>query len=281
MVDRNQSSHGMCGKPSDPLCCISVNKIFDSARDKDCLEDVRVHICDCYQEIVDRATAIRCKSIDVIDTNISIETVPFNKGYYQVTIRYYFCLIFECCLCNGRSEEVKGLCAFDKKIILYGSEKNVNVFTSDPDQNNFCQNNITCTTEPTLPTVTVEVAAPICLDTKIVERCRPFGHCCMCVDAIPDNVRSRFNGCFNDDIGANSIYVTIGVFSIIRMERPVQLILPACNLYLPEKDSTPSGTTDPCGIFGKMGFPVNEFFPYMSGGESLDRPQPNNNGCCK
>lgn len=47
MVERNQPMHSPCGKPNDPGCCVSVNKIFDSARDKDCLEDLRVHLCDC------------------------------------------------------------------------------------------------------------------------------------------------------------------------------------------------------------------------------------------
>ena len=61
MVERNQPMHSPCGKPNDPGCCVSVNKIFDSARDKDCLEDLRVHLCDCSQEILDRAGAVRVR----------------------------------------------------------------------------------------------------------------------------------------------------------------------------------------------------------------------------
>lgn len=55
MVERNgPSGGGLCNKPSDPLCCVSVNKIFDSVRDKDCLEDLRVYLCDIAQEVIDR-----------------------------------------------------------------------------------------------------------------------------------------------------------------------------------------------------------------------------------
>ena len=63
MVERNGPSlgGGLCNKPSEPLCCVSVNKIFDSVRDKDCLEDLRVYLCDSAQEVVDRATAIRTR----------------------------------------------------------------------------------------------------------------------------------------------------------------------------------------------------------------------------
>ncbi len=39
---------GLCNKPR-ALCCVSVNKIFDSVRDKDCLEDLRVYLCDIAQ----------------------------------------------------------------------------------------------------------------------------------------------------------------------------------------------------------------------------------------
>lgn len=264
MIERNQPAHSPCGKPCEPQCCLTVRKVFDSARDKDCLEDLRVHLCDCAQEIVDRASAVRCKNVEVIDTNINLETVPFNRGFYQVTVRYYFCVTLECCLCSGKSQEVKGLCAYDKKIILFGSEKNVSVFTSDPANNSFCQSpDLFCKEQPKLPTVVVEVADPICLDTKLIERVRPFGHCCMSVDAIPDNVRDRFEGNFAEGFGSHRVYVTIGMFSVVRMEREVQIIIPSCNYCLPDKESTPCGNTDPCSTFGKMNFPITEFYPYV------------------
>lgn len=264
MVERNGPLGGLCGGKQESLCCISVNKVFDSARDKDCLEDLRVYLCDQAQEVVDRATAVRCKSADVINTGISIDTVPFNRGFYSVTVRYYFCVTLECCVGGGRVQEVKGLCAFDKKIVLYGSEKNVSVFKSDPDENGFCfdEGDLKCDTAPTLPSVVVEVAEPIALDTKLVERLRPFGNCCMCVDAIPEPIRNLFEGFFVDGVGVNNVYVTLGVFSVIRMERRVQLMLPTCNFCLPEKDSRPINNDDPCSIFGKMQFPLGEFYPY-------------------
>lgn len=263
MVERNSPFGGLCGKP-EQLCCINVNKIFDSSRDKDCLEDVRVYLCDHAQEVIDRASAVRTKDADIINTNISIETVPFNRGYYQVTIRYFFCITLEACVSNGRVCEVQGLCVFDKKVILFGSEKNVSVFTSDPNEDGFCpaHTELKCESEPTLPIVVVEVAAPIALDTKLIDRCKPFGHCCINAEAIPDSVRARFEGNFVDGIGANAVYVTLGIFSVIRMERPVQLVLPATSFCLPEKDCRPHENCDPCSIFGKMNFPMGEFFPY-------------------
>ena len=98
--------------------CIDTNRVYDSCADKDCLEDVKVYIPDCFQELIDRATAIRSKSIKVAGTNINVEPVPFNKGYFQICIRYYFCITFEVCICGGKSAEIGGLAVFYKKIIF-------------------------------------------------------------------------------------------------------------------------------------------------------------------
>jgi hypothetical protein len=271
---------GFCSRSCDQLCCVSVNKIFDSAKDKDCLEDVKVYVPDCFQEFIDRATAIRSKSIKVAGTNINVEPVPFNKGYFQVCIRYYFCITFEVCICGGKSQEFCGLAVFDKKIILFGSEKNVNIFKSNPDCNSFCpdSSDIRCDLQPTLPTVVLEVADPICLDVKIVEKCKRFGNCRTHLDTIPDCIRESFDGNIVDGYGVNELFVSIGVFSIVRMERPVQIVIPSSTFCLPEKDSTPcDGNSNPCSIFSKMNFPIQEFFPYADDGCIK---MPNDKGKC-
>ena len=280
MVEKNSPHGGLCGRP-ERYSCINVNKVFDSAKDKDCLEDVRVYICDTSQDIIDRASAVRTKNIEVINTNINIETVPFNKGYYQVTIRYYFCVTLEACVNNGCVQEVKGLCAFDKKIILYGSEKNVSVFTSDPEKNSFCfdESDLRCESASPLPTVVVEVAAPICLDTKVIERTKEFGSCCMCLESIPERVRERFSGEFVDCCGKNRIYISIGVFSVIRMERQVQLMIPVTEFCIPEHSSKPNECSDPCNVFGKLQFPMEEFYPYAEDQIENDRRRGNDKNC--
>ena len=102
----------------------------------------------------------------------------------------------------------------------------------------------------------------------------------MCIDAIPEPIRSRFDGDFVDGVGMNNVYVTIGVFSVIRMERKVQLMLPACHFCLPDKDSKPCNNDDPCSIFGKMQFPVGEFYPYAEDQfGNYERNQARNGGC--
>ncbi|MBQ3081399.1 MAG: hypothetical protein IJC49_03000 [Clostridia bacterium] len=271
-----------CGK-QEPLCCITANKVFDSARDKDCLEDIRVFLCECSQEVVDHATSVRCKGAEVIATDITIDPVPFNKGFYQVLIRYFICITAEVCVC-GKSYEVKGLSVYDKKVILYGSEKNVSVFTSDPEDNSFCRlpKHLKCESDPTLPTVVVEVATPICLDIKLVERCKCFGNCCCSIDSLPEGVKARFDSPFIDGEGRNELFVSVGIFSVIRMERPVQIVIPASRFCLPDKDSVPAiSSSDPCNVFGRMNFPMDEFFPYAEDGKGHKSEDKYDRGCCK
>ena len=54
---------------------------------------------------------------------------------------------------------------------------------------------------------------------------------------------------------------TIGQFSIIRLERDTQLVVPAYDYCMPEKECPGTVSDDPCTLFSRIQFPVDEFFP--------------------
>ena len=137
MPERNNAGPGLHHMFRDSVC-IDCNKIMDSCRDKDCLEDIKVFLSDFSQEIVDRATAIRCRDAQVIWTHVTVEPIPFNRGFYQIDIRFLFKISFEACVCMGKAQDIEGIAVFDKKVILFGSEGNVSIFRSDPCMNSFC-----------------------------------------------------------------------------------------------------------------------------------------------
>ncbi len=56
-------------------------------------------------------------------------------------------------------------------------------------------------------------------------------------------------------------YTTIGQFSLIRLERNTQLLIPAYDYSLPDKECPGSSEDDLCELFGRIRFPVEEFFP--------------------
>ena len=57
------------------------------------------------------------------------------------------------------------------------------------------------------------------------------------------------------------LYTTLGQFSLIRLERDSQLVIPVYNYSLPENECMGSTDDDPCTLFGRIRFPVEEFYP--------------------
>ncbi len=109
-----------------------------------------------------------------------------------------------------------------------------------------------------------ETLDPLILSAKIVEPSCRCG-CCCDLREVPENI-----GClFGDDIilsdEVKKLYVTLGQFSIIRLERDIQLLMPAYDICMPAKECNCSGPNsreeDPCDMFEQFEFPVEEFFP--------------------
>ena len=57
------------------------------------------------------------------------------------------------------------------------------------------------------------------------------------------------------------VYLTLGQFSIIRLERDSQLLIPAYDYCVPQKECPGCGEEDPCAVFRRVQFPMEEFFP--------------------
>ena len=71
--------------------CIEAMRVFDSCSSQDCLEDLELTFCDpCMQELINSASYIKCKCVEVVNTTFGIDPVPFNKGFYTVDLTYTF-----------------------------------------------------------------------------------------------------------------------------------------------------------------------------------------------
>ena len=72
--------------------------------------------------------------------------------------------------------------------------------------------------------------------------------------------------------------------SLVRLERDTQLLIPAYDYCLPEKECACQGAEcgeDPCEIFRKVQFPVDEFFPPNSvAPKTAASYQEARSGCC-
>ncbi|MEG2378179.1 MAG: hypothetical protein RSC43_07480 [Clostridia bacterium] len=119
-----------CHATAKEAVCIHTNRIYDSCRDKECLEDLRVYPTRCSQEIIDKASSVKCKSAELIWTQIDVSEVTFNRGFYAVDITFFYRVTVDAYGCGCRPHEVCGLATYEKRVILYGSEGNVHIFNS-------------------------------------------------------------------------------------------------------------------------------------------------------
>ena len=241
------------------LVSIETNRILDSCRDRDCFEDVKVILTDFGNEILEHTTNVRAKSACITWTYIGIDPVRFNRGFYSVTIKFYIKIVFEACLCGGRSQEFEGVAVVEKKVILYGSESNVSVFKSNPDASDYCAVPDPCCSTKNVPIAIVEVVDPILLNSRVREPEEHCGCCCCCND-IPHSVSSRLNGNLCDAEG-RYLTVSLGIFSVVRIVRPAQYLIHATEYCVPDKECVGAEDDNPCALFRSMAFPTAEFCP--------------------
>lgn len=237
--------------------CIDTYRVLDSSRDRDCYEDVRVYLTSVGQEIIDRTCSVRVRNAEVVWTYIGVDPIQFNCGFYQLTVRYYILLTLEGCIGTGRSQDFSGIAVLEKRAVLYGGEGNVKIFSSSADAG-YCDFD---PTDPSsnVPVGVVEVVDPIALSVKICDRSAQCG-CCYCnCDEIPETVASTFIGELVDPEEGNRLYVSLGIFSVIRLERPAQLLVSATDYSVPDKETVTAQEDDPCSLFRSMAFPVGEF----------------------
>lgn len=278
MADNRACEAKLPGKIREAVC-IDTNRVYDSCADKDCLADLRVYFPPEAQNIIDRAVNVRCRGTEVINCYIDVEKVPFNKGCYSVDLTFFFKVTVEAfSAANSNPVTICGFTTFSKKCILYGSDGKVKVFsseyTADGSDDQLLQTN-------TNPRAKVQVAQPICLEAKICNPCDCCNTMCGINISLPRCVRRCFNEDFPEDFlnrpCEKAVAVTIGLFTIVQLERDVQMLIPAYDFCIPSKECS-CDTDDPCETFRKIKFPVNEFFPPKEA--EFDDCGCNTNTCC-
>ena len=229
--------------------CIRTRKIFDSCKDKDCIEDLRVYPTSTSQSYIESAFSVRPRSANLLYADVNVEPMSFHRGYYTVDVTYYYKIIGET---SPGNLPIVGLAVFDKRVMLFGSEGAVKSYSSDATV--IGQNSIS-------PIGVVEAVEPLALSLKITDAdC--YQHSDMEQRTIPVEILSRFNEALVLTDTAKRLYVTLGQFSIIRLERDTQLLIPAYDYCMPDKECEGCGQDDdPCTMFSRIRFPVEEFFP--------------------
>ncbi len=260
------------GTPCDSVC-IQTNQIYDSCREKDCLEDLNVLFTRPEQEIINRAINVKCRNTRILWVYADVEEVPFNNGFFTVDLKYFFRVTLDVFTGISQPVQVDGLATFDKKVILFGSEGNAKIFSSS-----FCPgaSDTQLAQRSNMPKAVVEVVDPICLSARLVDQC----HYPCDVSSVPEFICGCFNDEFVSPTGNKTVLVSIGIFTICKLERDVQLLIPSYDFCIPQKECVSATDNNPCELFEKIQFPFDEFYPPQKEDFEKDTDY-RSNRCCK
>ena len=240
--------------------CIHTKKIFDSCRDKDCMDDLRFYPTANAQAVLANAQNVKGGSAELLYIYTDVEPVTFNRGFYSVDMRFFYRVKLQVYTGMPRYTEAEGLCVFDKRAILFGSEGNAKIFTSDTVIDEL---DVPGRMRTNLPTAVVEAVDPIVLSSRVVmDPAVPVNNAGIALTEVPAFIAQAFDSelVLTANAGA-SYYVTLGQFTLVRLERDTQLLIPVYAYCVPQTECATGSQEDPCGLFQNVPFPVNEFFP--------------------
>lgn len=184
--------------------------------------------------------------------------MAFDRNHYCIDTTFFYRILADVNTGSCRPGVLCGLAVFSKRAVLCGEESAAHIYTSDtrmgePDGlTRFAAN---------LPTAVVEVLDPMVLSSRVREVCE-----CPCQEA-PAQIPGCIRGLFDEDLVVSGdkrrLFVTLGQFSIIRLERSAQLVVPVLEYSIPTKECCdPGGSSeDPCEMFGRIPFPAEQFSP--------------------
>ena len=245
--------------------CIHTHKIFDSCRDKDCVEDLRFYPTASAQEVLSACQMVRGGTAELLYVYTDVEPVTFNRGFYSIDMRFFYRVTLQVGTGTPRCTEAEGLCVFDKRVILFGSEGSAKIFSSDTVLDDL---DIPGCRRSNLPTAVVEAVDPIVLDARAEDRCKP----CRCdcgLTEIPAFIAQSFDQpLLFDDNGGRRYYVTLGQFSLVRLERDTQLLIPVYDYCIPQTECSGGDAGGPLRPVPQRGLPGQRVLPAQHRGDA-------------
>ena len=238
---------------------IHTRKITDSCRDKDCIEDLRVYLTKGSQSLLDASAAAKVRCAELLYTYIDVEPVAFDRNHYCIDVTFYYRILADATIGCSRPAALYGLAVFTKRAVLCGEDSRAHIYRSDTRLGG-CDGRTRHFAN--YPTAVVEVLDPMVLSSRVREICD-----CKCGNDTPLQVPGAIRELFDDELvlagEKRRLFVTLGQFSIIRLERDAQLIVPVLDYAIPTKEccDAPGCAEDPCEMFSRIPFPAQQFAP--------------------
>ena len=220
--------------------------IYDSCAAKDYLENLRCFFTESNQNIIEESVDIKPKNISIIDVDVNVDSILFQKDFFTVNQSFFFDVEFETITTNS-NKILNSLCTFSKKVTLYGGNNNIYIFSSRKNENS---TNFT-------PNAVVQASNPIIFNAELnnVVFSDDLGE----IPIIPDKIMKKFDGNFVYLNVTKYVTVTLGLFTTTHTERSNQLLIPCSDFASPKKG--PMAEINTKDEFNKMDFPIDNFLP--------------------
>ncbi len=255
-----QSQDMLRCNPQDLRQAMSIHtrKITDSCRDKDCIEDLRVYLTTGSQAVLDTCASARVRCAELLYTYIDVEPVAFDRNHYCIDVTFYYRVLADAVVGSSRPAALHGLAVFTKRAVLCGEDSSAHIYRSNTRMG--FPDGLT-TIAANRPTAVVEVLDPMVLSSCVKDVCEICG--CETNVQIPQGIQALFDEQLVLSGDKRRMFVTLGQFSIIRLERDAQLIVPVVDYSMPTKDCCDElcCTEDPCKVFSRIPFPTQQFTP--------------------
>lgn len=235
---------------------IHTNQIEDACIDKDCIEDLRVYLTEPSQAALNSAANARCRNAELLHVYIDVAPIAYNRGRYTADLSFFYRITGEALSGAVRPVPLDGLAVFSKRVVLYGGEIRAKVFSSSG--NELAPERLY---REQLPVCTVEVVDPMVLSSAMRESADSPAP--LPGPEIPQGISALFEAPLAGDAEGKRLYVTLGQFSTVRLEREAQLLIPAYDFAVPDRSCTddPGTPDEPCDLFARVDFPTEVFYP--------------------
>ena len=256
MSERSNGSIGCCVDDQQQALAIHTQKITDACRDKDCIEDLRVYLTQSSQAVLDSCASAKVRCADLLYTYIDVEPVAFDRNHYCIDLTFYYRILADATVGVNRPVALQGLAMFTKRAVLCGEDSRAHIYTS---RTRLDGNDGLSRVSSNHPTAVVEVLDPMVLSSKIQSRCTHDT-----LAQIPQCICGVFDEELVTGNAERVLLVTLGQFSVVRLERDAQLVVPVLQYSLPTKEccDAPGCGEDPCEMFSRIPFPENQFAPH-------------------
>jgi hypothetical protein len=228
--------------------CIIALKVYDSCRQQDCLDGAKVGPARAARNITvggqsytageiinppDNAAAVVMKNVNVCKAIVvSKEPSPFRLGYWDIDLKYVIDYNLEFKNVNGETiGTVPARSLFNKLVTLFGSMTTGSTISTD--LLNGESNTLDLNTDPF-----------VLIESKAV--------------GLKSELRYTV-GCDCNDT-ADAVIVTIGLFTIIKLYRLVNLTVESKGFCIPA-ECEDTGAESPCEYFDGLDFPMDVFAP--------------------